>query len=97
MPSMPAAPTDASAVGIGALVVHVSVTGSYASRISNDLQAVVPLVPPTAYSTPLTVATPRRYRPVGIGALVVHVSLAGSYASTVVRPGLVPTSWPPRA
>jgi energy-converting hydrogenase Eha subunit A len=57
-------------VGIDALVVHVSVFGSYASVVFRD-----PLLPdpPIAYIFPPTTATPKPHLAVGIAALVVQV------------------------
>src|SRR4051794_20134478 len=76
----PATLRSERAVGMFALVVHVSVAGSYSSTVPTG----PPAYPPMAYTLPLgAAATPRAYRAVGMGALAIHVLMAGSYSSPV--------------
>ena len=77
-------------VGIGANSDQELAVGSYASLLPklDDLPAVLP---PIAYSFPLTTVEARCCLEVGIGAFSVQVSVRGSYASlTFSGPELVP-------
>src|SRR5947208_9403882 len=95
---MAATPTPDRTVDIGALDVHVLLTGSYASMNPTPK-------PPTAYMTPLMTATPRPTRASIIDAFVLQVPLTAAGLKTqaaafedplptVVRRRLVPLNAP---
>mmetsp|Transcript_81528 Transcript_81528/g.244549 ORF Transcript_81528/g.244549 Transcript_81528/m.244549 type:complete len:139 (-) Transcript_81528:1100-1516(-) len=84
---MAATPAPPRSLRIGFTSVHLFAAGSYRST---ELQVPPPLalpswIPPTAYSTPPTTATPTRLRSLHIGPTGVQLSAAGSYRSTEFR------------